>query len=146
MEIDPDFKEFLTLLAVNKVDYLVVGGYAVAFHGYPRFTGDIDIWIRPTQENATNLMKALNSYGFEASPLAEMDFEAETIAFHLGVPPVRIDILNRIAGVKFDECFANKVELAIDNLQIWYISYHDLLKNKKASGRLQDLSDLEHLQ
>src|SRR5690606_2145883 len=127
-------------------DYLIVGGYAVAFHGHPRYTGDIDIWVKPSQKNATKLVKALDSFGFDATPLTELNFEAETIAFHLGVPPVRIDILNKIAGVKFDECFANKVEIEIEGLQINYISFQDLLTNKKASGRLQDLSDLENLQ
>ena len=146
MELDRDFKEFLALLAANKVDYLIVGGYAVAFHGHPRYTGDIDIWVKPSQENAAKLRKALEGFGFDAEPLAELDFESETIAFHLGVPPVRIDILNRIAGVKFDQCFENKVEIEIETLRINYISYQDLLTNKKASGRLQDLSDLENLQ
>ena len=146
MELDRDFKEFLALLEVNKVDYLIVGGYAVAFHGHPRYTGDIDIWVKPSQENAAKLMKALDSFGFDPEPLEELDFEAETIAFHLGVPPVRIDILNKIAGVKFDECYPNKVEIEVEGLKIYYISYQDLLTNKKASGRLQDLSDLENLQ
>jgi hypothetical protein len=91
-------------------------------------------------------VKTLESFGFDAAPLAELDFEAETIAFHLGVPPIRIDILNKIAGVKFDQCFANKVEIEMEGLLINYISYHDLLTNKKAIGRLQDLSDLENLQ
>ncbi len=146
MDLDRDFKEFLALLAANKVDYLIVGDYAVAFHGHPRYTGDIDIWVKPSQENAAKLVKALDGFGFDAGPLAELDFEAETIAFHLGVPPVIIDILNKIAGVKFDQCFANKAEIEMEGLRINYISYQDLLTNKKASGRLQDLSDLENLQ
>jgi hypothetical protein len=146
MELDRDFKEFLALLAANKVDYLIVGGYAVAFHGHPRYTGDIDIWVKPSEGNAAKLRKALDSFGFDAEPLTNLDFESETIAFHLGVPPVRIDILNRITGVKFDQCYANKVEIEMEGLRINYISYQDLLTNKKASGRLQDLSDLEKLQ
>ncbi|PIQ21450.1 MAG: hypothetical protein COW65_09000 [Cytophagales bacterium CG18_big_fil_WC_8_21_14_2_50_42_9] len=146
MEIDKDYKEFLLLLNQNNVEYLVVGGYAVAFHGYPRYTGDMDIWINSTKENAEQLIKAIDKFGFDAKPLKGHDFEQEVIAFHLGTPPIRIDIMNRIAGVKFSECYSRKNELEIEGMLINYIAYQDLITNKKASGRHKDLSDIENLQ
>ena len=146
MEIDKDYKEFLLLLNRNKVEYLVVGGYAVAFHGYPRYTGDIDIWINSSKDNAERLVKAIDEFGFDAEPLKILDFEQEVIAFHLGTPPVRIDIMNRIAGVKFSECYSRKLELEIEGMPINYIAFQDLITNKKASGRYKDLSDIENLQ
>ena len=146
MEIDRDFKEFLLLLSQNKVEYMVVGGYAVAFHGYPRYTGDMDIWINSTKENAEQLVKAIDEFGFDAGPLKILDFEQEVIAFHLGTPPIRIDIINRIAGVKFTECYSRKIELEIEGMPIKYIAYQDLIVNKQASGRYKDLNDIENLQ
>jgi predicted nucleotidyltransferase len=146
MELDKDFKEFLVLLNQNEVEYLVVGGYAVAFHGYPRFTGDFNIWANGTNYNLEKLIKAIEQFGFESGQLKNIDFEHEVVAFHLGTPPVRIDIMNKISGVKFTDCYQRKEELSIDGLTIHYIGYDDLIKNKKASGRHKDLSDIENLQ
>ena len=145
MELDKDFKEFLQLLNQNEVEYIVVGGYAVAFHGYPRYTGDFDVWIRPLSENASNLISAIDAFGFETVGLQNLNFETETIAFHLGTPPMRIDIMNQISGVKFDECYLKRIETEISGVEIKYICLEDLIKNKQASGRLKDLNDLEHL-
>lgn len=147
MELDQDFSEFLVLLNEHKVEYLVVGGgYAVAVHGHPRYTGDLDVWVNPTQANAEKVRHVLDAFGFDATPLAELDFETETIAFHLGTPPVRIDIMNRISGVTFSDCYPQRMEFRIEGIRINYISFHDLIKNKRASGRGKDLNDIENLQ
>ncbi|MDB5261129.1 MAG: hypothetical protein JWQ14_410 [Adhaeribacter sp.] len=95
MELDQDFREFLVLLNQNEVEYLVVGGYAVAFHGHPRYTGDLDIWVNATNNNLAILIKTIEQFGFESVPLKNIDFENEVIAFHLGTPPVRVDIMNK---------------------------------------------------
>lgn len=124
---------------------MVVGGYAVAFYGYPRFTGDFDVWVEPSDENLQRIMTALDEFGYEISDLEIVDFESETIAFHIGTPPVRIDIMNKISGVNFQDCFGRKETRDIDGVKINYISYQDLLSNKKAAGRLKDLDDLENL-
>jgi hypothetical protein len=146
MELDKDFKEFLALLNQQEVEYLIVGGYAVAFHGHPRYTGDIDIWVNPTKANAGKLIRAIEAFGFEVEPLKQVDFENETVAFHLGNPPVRIDIMNRISGTKFSDCYPRRIEMKIEGISIYYISQQDLLENKRASGRQKDLGDIEHLQ
>jgi hypothetical protein len=146
MELDQDFREFLVLLNQNEVEYLVVGGYAVAFHGHPRYTGDLDIWVNATNNNLAILIKTIEQFGFESVPLKNIDFENEVIAFHLGTPPVRVDIMNKISGVKFNECYPRKEALTMDSLTIPYIAFNDLILNKKASGRYKDLSDIENLQ
>lgn len=146
MELDKDFKEFLALLSQQEVEYLVVGGYAVAFHGHPRYTGDIDIWINPTKTNAEKLIRAIEEFGFEVEPLKQVDFEKETVAFHLGSPPIRIDIMNRISGIKFLDCYSRRIEMAMEGIKIYYISLPDLIANKRASGRHKDLGDIEQLQ
>ncbi|RDC61498.1 hypothetical protein [Adhaeribacter pallidiroseus] len=146
MELDNDFKEFLQLLNQYKVEFLIVGGYAVAFHGYPRYTGDFDIWINASGENADNLIRAVDAFGFETEGLQNLNFETETIAFHLGTPPIRIDIMNQISGVKFNECFSRRIVTEVNGVTSNYIGLPDLLKNKKASGRLKDLNDIENLQ
>jgi predicted nucleotidyltransferase len=146
MELDKDFKEFLALLNQQEVEYMVVGGYAVAFHGHPRYTGDIDIWINPTKSNAAKLIRVIEDFGFEVEPLKQVDFEDETIAFHLGSPPIRIDIMNRISGLRFSDCYSRKVEMEMEGIKICYIGRQDLIANKKASGRHKDLGDIEHLQ
>jgi len=112
-----DFKEFIELLIKNEVEYLV-GGYAVAIHGYPRYTGDLDIWIRRTQVNAEKTLKTLHDFGFNFSKLSTEDFTKEDNVIQLGNPPLRIDLLTQIDGVIFDECFANKKEVNIEGVQV----------------------------
>jgi predicted nucleotidyltransferase len=146
MELDKDFKEFLVLLNQNEVEYLVVGGYAVAFHGHPRYTGDLDIWVNSTDDNLGKLIKTIEQFGFESDLLKDIDFVNGVIAFHLGTPPVRVDIMNKISGVIFLECYPGKQELEIDGLKVPYIGFNDLILNKRASGRYKDLSDIENLQ
>ena len=145
MALDKDFKEFLQLLNQHKVEYLVIGGYAVVFYGYVRFTGDVDVWINTDNENAQKLIQAIDNFGFEVDELKEKDFEKDIIMFKMGVELLRIEITNRISGVRFKECYARRVETVIEDISIPFISLEDLKINKKRSGRLKDLNDLEHL-
>jgi hypothetical protein len=140
-----DFKEFIELLNANKIEYLIVGGYAVGFHGYPRYTGDIDIWINPDTKNIKKMPKVLEEFGFASSEVYENDFKNKENIFRIGNPPYRIDIMTEIDGVTFQDCYPNKIEKEIDSTEMNFIGYSDLLKNKKASGRKQDLLDLENL-
>ena len=145
MVLNQDFKEFIQSLNDHNVRYLIIGGYAVAFHGHPRYTKDLDVWIELGQENAANLLKALAHFGFGSLGLTEDDFLEPDQIVQLGFPPSRIDILTTLEGVDFDECFASKTITAIDNIQMNFIDLENLKKNKKATGRLQDLADLENL-
>lgn len=143
--LNQDFKEFIQFLNDNDVRYLVVGGYAVALHGYPRYTKDIDIWIESSRENATKLLDALEQLGFGSVGLKIEDFlEADQI-IHLGYPPNRIDLLTTLAGVSFEDCYGSKVEVAIEGVIVNFIDMDNLKRNKRASGRLQDLADAENL-
>ena len=142
----PDFKEFAELLIKHRVKYLVVGGYAVGVHGHPRYTGDLDIWLLPDKENAAKIMAVVKDFGFGSLSLTEDDFTKEENIIQLGYPPLRIDLLTSIDGVSFDECYENKKIVTIEGLAINFIGYNDLIKNKKASGRQQDLGDIENLQ
>lgn len=140
-----DFKEFIQLLNDNQVRYLVVGGYAVALHGYPRFTKDIDIWIDLAPANAERIISALEQFGFGSLGLVEQDFlEADTI-IQLGYPPRRIVLLTTLSGVDFDQCFTVKVVVDMDGLPINFIDLENLKKNKRATGRAQDIADIENL-
>jgi len=141
-----DFKEFVELLIKNQVEYLIVGGYAVGLHGHPRYTGDLDIWLNPTNDNATRILACVNEFGFSSFQLTEKDFLIEGNIIQLGYPPLRIDLLTQIDGVTFESCYLNKVEVEIDGINVNFISLKDLIKNKQKSGRLRDLDDINHLQ
>ena len=141
-----DFKEFVELLIKHKVDYLVVGGYAVGIHGHPRYTGDLDIWLNVSDENAQRILASVNEFGFSSYKLSVKDFTKANGEIQLGYPPLRIDLLNHIDGVAFDDCFKNKKEVTVEGVKINFISYNDLLKNKRASNRPQDIADLDNLQ
>jgi hypothetical protein len=146
MILNPDFKEFFQLLNANEVRYLIVGGYAVAYHGYPRYTKDIDIWIWINSDNAEKVIKTLTDFGFASLGLQANDFlEAETI-IQLGYAPNRIDLIMGVPGVDFEECYAKRVIEEIDGVQLAFIDLENLKKAKKASGRLQDLADIENLE
>jgi predicted nucleotidyltransferase len=140
-----DFKEFLQLLNSRGVEYLVVGGFAVGFHGYPRATADIDIWIAPTEANAQKLAGALRDFGFDLPELSEELFLEKDKVIRLGVPPIRIEILTSISGVEFNPCYNARQTVEIEGVQVDFISLEHLKANKRAAGRHQDLSDLEHL-
>ena len=145
MILNPDFKEFVKLLIENKVEYLIVGGYAVGIHGYPRYTGDLDIWINNTNENARRILKCVNEFGFSSYNLSVSDFTKQGNIIQLGYPPVRIDIINQVDGVNFGECFKNKKEIMTENITLYFIGYDDLLKNKKKTSRSRDIDDIENL-
>lgn len=143
--LNSDFKEFLESLNANKVRYLVVGGFAVAIHGYPRYTKDIDIWVEMEQENTSRLIRALEQFGFSSLGLKPEDFLVEDQIIQLGYPPRRIDILVTLPGVEFSACYEAKTTHNINGIQVNFISKENLIKNKRASGRHQDLADLENL-
>lgn len=146
MIIDKNFKEFIQLLNKNRVKYLIVGGYAVALHGHPRYTKDLDIWIYVNTDNADRLITTLNEFGFTSLDLKCNDFLTYGNVVQLGSPPNRIDLLTSVDGVEFDSCYESKFEVEIEGTRIDFINLEDLKKNKKASGRYQDLADLENLE
>lgn len=145
MMLSPDFKEFVQSLNDNGVRYLVVGGYAVALHGYPRYTKDLDIWIWLDRDNAVQTVAALNQFGFGSLGLKPEDFLVADQIIQLGYPPSRIDLLTTLPGVVFEECYTNRVIVEIDGIAVNFIDLENLKKNKQAAGRYQDLADLENL-
>ena len=145
MEVQPDFRELLALLNEHKVEYLIVGGYALAFHGAPRFTGDIDIFVRPDVENASRVLIALAAFGFRFPNLTAADFESPNKVVELGVPPVRIDIITSISGVSWEEAEAGKEPGNFGDVPVAYIGRQQYIANKRAAGRRKDLADIEAL-
>ena len=143
--LNPDFKELLRLFNDKNVEYLVVGGYALSAHGHPRYTGDIDLWVWSTPQNADRIMVALREFGFGALGLTIGDFQKPQQVIQLGYPPARIDLMTDIDGVVFSECWPRRMELFMDEVKVPVLGREDLMTNKKASGRLQDLADLEKL-
>ena len=144
--LSKDFKEFIELLNENKVRYLVVGGYAVAFHGHPRYTKDLDVWIELSSDNANNILEALKKFGFGSLGLKPNDFLESDQIIQLGYPPNRIDILTTLKDLKFEDCYKAKVEIEIQGFHIDFIDIENLKKNKRATGRPQDLADAENLE
>lgn len=145
MTLAKDFEDFIKLLNKHHVDYMVVGGYALAFHGKPRHTGDLDIWINCSETNAEKLLLVINEFGLGSLGLSKLDFMKEGYITQIGYPPLRIDILNTIDGVKFENAFPNKLVLDVDGVEIKYIGIKDLIDNKTASGRSQDIADLKEI-
>ncbi|MEW5722450.1 MAG: hypothetical protein AB1896_05055 [Thermodesulfobacteriota bacterium] len=145
MEVQPDFKELLELLNAHQVDYLIVGGYALAFHGAPRLTGDLDLFVPPDPENAGRLLAALAGFGFGAAGLKPEDFQAPDQVVQLGFPPVRVDFLTSLTGVSWGEALAGRAGGRYGNVPVFYIGRGQLIANKRALGRPRDLADLEAL-
>lgn len=145
MLLNQDFKEFIRSLNDNGVRYLVAGGYAVALHGYPRYTKDIDVWIDLTPENASNVVNALEDFGFGPLDLPADDFLEVDTVIQLGYPPNRIGLMTSLPGVDFDPCHEARIEVTIDEVVVNFIDLENLLKNKHAAGRSQDLADIERL-
>jgi hypothetical protein len=143
--LSPDFREFVELLNKHKVNYLIVGGYAVGVHGHPRYTGDLDVWISPNPETAKIMVQVMKEFGFGSFGLTESDFLAKENIIQLGYPPFRIDVLTTIDGVTFEECFPSKVVIEDEGVPVNFISLKDLRKNKESTGRLRDLDDLDNL-
>lgn len=143
--LNKDFKEFIKLLNENKVQYLVVGGYAVNLHGYPRYTKDIDFWIWLKSENIQKLIQAIKDFGFGSLDLSESDFSSPENVIQLGYEPYRIDLLVDLDGIKFEPCFERRSLIELDNVQVSFIGLEDLIQIKTNAGRLQDLADAEQL-
>jgi hypothetical protein len=145
MEVQPDFRDLLELLNEHEVEYLIVGGYALAFHGAPRFTGDLDVFVRPAPENARRILSALNAFGFQFSNLDIEDFQMPDKVVQLGVPPVRVDLITSISGVTWEEAEAHKKPGVFGDVPVAYIGRTEFAANKRASGRQKDMADLEAL-
>jgi predicted nucleotidyltransferase len=140
-----DFKEFLKLLNEKGVRYLLIGGYAVGYHGYPRATGDMDVWIAIHPDNAQKMVEVLKDFGFDHPELIPELFLQENKIIRMGYPPMRLEISTGISGVEFDECYSNRIADTIDGVEVNIIDLLHLKVNKKAAGRLKDLADLENL-
>lgn len=145
MEINKDFREFIELLNEHSVRYLVVGGYAVALHGHPRYTKDLDIWIERKRENAVKVLSALKDFGFGSLDIKIEDLLNPEKIIQLGNPPNRIDILSDLTGLTFSKCYGKKLSVKIKKTKIYILDLENLKKNKRATGRHQDLADVENL-
>lgn len=145
MQLPEDFKEFLKLLTKHQIEYLLIGGYAVGYYGYPRATTDIDIWIASNPSNANRMVQALVEFGFGTTRLSPEIFLNPSGMVRMGLPPLRIEVLISISGVTFAECYAEKVVGTLDGVEVQLISLDRLKQNKKASGRFKDFNDLENL-
>jgi hypothetical protein len=145
MEICRDFQELLALFNAHSVEYVVVGGYAMAAHGVPRYTGDIDLLVNPTRANAARVVAAINAFGFASLGLTEEDFATAGRVVQLGVPPVRVDILTEIEGVSWDQVDQGKIAGDYGSVPVQFIGRKEFVANKKAVGRLKDKGDLEAL-
>lgn len=145
LELNSDFKEFIQLLNYHEVEFLIVGGYALAFHGRPRFTGDIDFWIGVSADNAERLMRVLRDFGFGSLTLTAQDFMNEDIVVQFGYEPNRIDIITSVTGLDFETSFEHSVKVNLDGLMVNFLHLEDLKKNKASTGRKKDMDDLENL-
>ena len=145
MKLPPDWREFIESLNSNGVEYVVVGGHAVGYHGYPRYTGDIDFFVRASPDNAAALVKALAAFGFEDGSELEAALTEPDRIIQLGRPPNRIDLLTGISGVEFDEAVRDAVAASMDGVPVKLIGRRALLKNKRSTGRTKDLADAEEI-
>src|SRR5437763_4877949 len=142
IRLQADLKEFLRSLGSNKVEYLLIGGYAVGYYGYPRPTGDLDVWVAMNPQNAQRIVSALEEFGFDAAPNL---FLTKNSVVRMGVSPFRLEILTTIDGVEISECYESRETVLIDDVEVSLINLRDLRRHKEASGRLKELSDLENL-
>ena len=145
MDVQPDFKELLKLFNARGIDYIIVGGYALAFHGAPRTTGDIDLFVGTAPDNAQRVVDALNEFGFGSVGLTKRDFETPDQVVQLGVPPVRVDIITSLTGVSWDEAYEGRAKGVYDDVPVFFLGREQFLSNKRAIGRRKDLADLEAL-
>jgi hypothetical protein len=145
MEAQKDFRDLFELLNAHKVEYMIVGAYALAFHGAPRYTGDMDIYVKPNSTNAQRIMAALNDFGFGSVELSVTDFELEDKVVQLGFPPVRVDIVTSITGVSWEEAASGRIEGRYGDVLVYYIGREEFISNKRRLGRKKDLADLEAL-
>ncbi|RKX81259.1 MAG: hypothetical protein DRP57_12090 [Spirochaetes bacterium] len=145
VNIPKDFRELLLLLNKNRVKYLVIEGYAVAFYGAPRFTGDMDLFIDTSKENVKRIMKSLGEFGFTDPDLSAADFETPDMIIQLGVPPLRIDFVTSIDGVSWSTAWDKKASGSLGDVSVFFIGKNELLTNKRKTGRKKDLADIEAL-
>ncbi len=145
MKLQKDLREFIELLNSHGAKYVIVGGYAVAFHGFPRYTGDIDFFVEVSPANAGTMCKVVEEFGFGDTGLIDRDFLGKDVIIQLGIPPNRIDIVTGLSGVDFEQVWADCVEAELDGLAVRFISKDLLLKNKAAAGRTRDLADIEEI-
>jgi predicted nucleotidyltransferase len=144
--LNNDYREMLQCLLEEKVRFLLVGAYAVAVYGFPRATKDIDFFVWATPENAANLLRALARFGAPLDDISESDFSTPGVVFQIGNNPRRIDIITKISGIEFEHAYANRKNVFLEGLEVPVISMVDLITNKRASGRTQDLADIEKLE
>lgn len=144
--LNPDYRDMLSALSAEGVEYLVIGAHAMAAHGHPRATGDLDIWVRPSSENSRRVWRALASFGAPLGDVMEEDFSREGTVFQIGVSPRRVDILTAIDGVAFSDAWPSRMEVEAEGLRLSVLGRADLIRNKMASGRPQDLVDVQRLQ
>ncbi len=145
MEMQPDFGELLALFNTHHVEYMIVGGYALAFHGAPRFTGDLDVLVKPDPENAQRILAALEAFGFASVGVTPGDFSHPDRVVQLGAPPVRIDLIPSLTGTSWDEVCAGRTAGSYGDVPVYYIGREQFIANKRATGRKRDLADLEML-
>lgn len=145
MKLDKDFREFVELLVANGIRFLVVGVYALAVHGYPRATVDIDAWVWSDPDNARRILTCLDQFGFGGLDLSIEDFTAPDRVVQLGYPPYRIDIITSVSGVEFDAAWLNRLSVDLDGVQVPFIGRDDLITNKLATGRAKDIADVDYL-
>ena len=145
IQLPTEFKEFLRSFNDHDVEYLLIGGYAVGYHGYPRATADIDVWVACNQSNADRIVEALKTFGFDVPELTPALFLEERRIVRMGRAPLRIEIMMSVDGVEFEACYRERIVDTIEGIEISFISLEHLKKNKRASGRLKDLSDLDYL-
>ena len=144
--LNEDYKEMLQCLAAEGIRFLLVGAYAIAVHGYPRATMDIDIWVMPSPDNAAATLKALRRFGAALHGLSVDDLQKDDTIFQIGVAPRRIDMITGASGLQFEEAFTRSVKIDIDGIEVHIPSVDDLIRNKRASGRTKDLADAEALE
>ncbi len=143
--LNEDYKDILRSLSRNKVKFLVVGAYALGMHGYPRATGDFDIWVEASKENSVRIFNALRDFGAPLKQIADSTFSKKGIVFQIGIPPRRIDIINHIDGVSFSKAYPRKKMVNLEGIRIPFISLKDLIKNKQSTGRMKDKVDVAYL-
>jgi len=143
--LNPDYRDILSAFADAGVEYLVIGAYALAAHGHPRATGDFDLWVRPTPDNAERVITALSAFGAPLTDVSREDFEAPDTVFQIGVSPRRIDILTTIEGVRFDDAWPERMKIVVEDVPVSVIGREHFIRNKEALGRSQDRADVERL-
>ena len=144
--LNPDFRDMLSAFVAEDVEFLVVGAYALAAHGVPRATGDLDLWVRPSSPNADRVLRALEEFGAPTTDLTSEDLVSPDVVFQIGVEPRRIDILTSIDGVEFDTAWPDREEIEVEGIELPVLGRRDFIANKRALGRPQDLADVARLE